>query len=113
MDKHEASTSRTHGRAAPDSSEAARVVVASNHQANPDAPMVAKSLLAISGVLVTVLSSDSFSSRAQRGAVLETRQRRGEISAAIKPVQEPFVVTTLVSGLDTPWHLAWGPDGKL
>lgn len=27
------------------------------------------------------------------------------------PQAEPFVVTTVVSGLDTPWDLAWGPDG--
>ena len=26
---------------------------------------------------------------------------------------EPFVVSTLVSGLDTPWDLAWGPDGMI
>src|SRR3954447_26398538 len=26
---------------------------------------------------------------------------------------DPFAVTTLVSGLDTPWDLAWGPDAMI
>ena len=26
---------------------------------------------------------------------------------------DPFTVSTLVSGLDTPWDLAWGPDGMI
>jgi len=26
---------------------------------------------------------------------------------------DPFVVSTLVSGLTTPWDLAWGPDGQI
>jgi glucose/arabinose dehydrogenase len=26
---------------------------------------------------------------------------------------EPFVVSTVITGLDTPWDLAWGPDGMI
>ena len=29
------------------------------------------------------------------------------------PVSTALRVTTLVSGLDTPWDLAWGPDGYI
>jgi glucose/arabinose dehydrogenase len=29
------------------------------------------------------------------------------------PQSEPFVVSTVVSGLNTPWDLAWGPDGMI
>src|SRR5690349_16781328 len=29
------------------------------------------------------------------------------------PQSDPFTVSTLVSGLDTPWDLAWGPDGMI
>lgn len=29
------------------------------------------------------------------------------------PTQQPFTVTTVVSGLDTPWDLAWAPDGTI
>ena len=61
--------------------------------------MVAKSLLAIGVVVVSVLSNDSSSSRS--------------VLAVSSQIQDPFVVTTLVSGLDTPWDLAWGPDGML
>lgn len=30
-----------------------------------------------------------------------------------QPESDPFVVSTLVSGLDTPWDLAWGPDAMI
>lgn len=33
-------------------------------------------------------------------------------SASLRP-SPPLSVTTLVSGLDTPWDLAWGPDGAI
>jgi glucose/arabinose dehydrogenase len=32
-------------------------------------------------------------------------------TAAPMSQREPFVVSTVVTGLDTPWDLAWGPDG--
>jgi len=31
--------------------------------------------------------------------------------AARLPQSEPFVVSVVLTGLDTPWDLAWGPDG--
>src|SRR5689334_10550098 len=31
----------------------------------------------------------------------------------VAPATDPFTVTTLVSGLDTPWDLAWGPDNVI
>ena len=32
-------------------------------------------------------------------------------AAAPSSQGEPFVVSTVLTGLDTPWDLAWGPDG--
>jgi glucose/arabinose dehydrogenase len=34
-------------------------------------------------------------------------------SGARSPQREPFVVSVVLSGLDTPWDLAWGPDNVI
>ena len=37
----------------------------------------------------------------------------GDCSQVATPTSEEFTITTLASGLDTPWDLAWGPDSLI
>ncbi len=53
------------------------------------------------------------SSRAQRGIYFSAVLIPTLFSQAARPSQPSFSVTTVTTGLDTPWDLAWGPDGKI
>ncbi|HEY9225982.1 MAG TPA: PQQ-dependent sugar dehydrogenase, partial [Gemmatimonadaceae bacterium] len=56
--------------------------------------MIAKSILLVAASVVVLVPTS--------GANRDTAQG-----------SDPFVVSTFVSGLDTPWDLAWGPDSMI